>query len=131
MICASLHSSVPGRFQSVSSTTGQRELIHFRHTTPFANGAAALRGSAHNTVMTPQVKGRLASSSIKGRRGGCSRTFRRFCDKKGPEVTGVHPTHWNGTFPQQNSVQILCAVVRADVRVALIVSENHFYSVND
>lgn len=59
---------VTGHFQSVSSTTGHTQLIHFLRTTPLPNGVAAPRGPVHNAVMTPRVKGRLASSSIKAER---------------------------------------------------------------
>lgn len=40
----------------------------------------------------PQVKGRLASSSIKGK--DCNCTMHRLCEKKGPAVTGIYGIYW-------------------------------------
>lgn len=72
----------------VSGTISHTKLIHFLRTTPLPNGVAALRGPGAQCGNDLRVKGRLVSSSIKGK--DCNCTMRRLSEKKGPAVTRTY-----------------------------------------
>lgn len=60
------------------------KIIHFLRTTLLPNGAAALRGPAHNALMTSGSKVVWPVSQL--RRKDCSCTMHRCCEAKGPEA---------------------------------------------
>lgn len=74
--------------QLVSSTIGHTKLIHFLRTTPLPNGEGCSPRPGAQCGNDPQVKGRLASSSIKGK--DCTCTMRRLYEEKRPAVTGIY-----------------------------------------
>lgn len=75
-------------FPVVSGTISHTKLIHFLRTTPLPNGVAALRGPGAQCGNDLRVKGRLVSSSIKGK--DCNCTMHRLSEKKGPAVTRIY-----------------------------------------
>lgn len=74
--------------QLVSSSTGHTKLIHFLRTTPLPNGEGCSPRPGAQCGNDPQVKGRLASSSIKGK--DCTCTMHRLYEEKRPAVTSIY-----------------------------------------
>lgn len=90
LLAVSLWVYATGHSHSVSSCTGYTKLINFLRTTPPLPkwcGCSPRPGAQCGN--DPQVKGRLASSSIKGK--DCNCTMRRLCEEKGePAVTKIY-----------------------------------------
>lgn len=91
LMAISLWVYATGHSHSVSSCTGYTKLINFLRTTPPLLpkwcGCSLRPGAQCGNDL--QVKGRLASSSIKGK--DCNCTMRRLCEEKGePAVTKIY-----------------------------------------
>lgn len=79
---------VTAHFQLISSTTGHTKLINFLLTTPFPKWCGCSPRPGAQCGNDPRSK--VAWPVPQLRQKDCSCTIHRFCDKKGPAVTGIY-----------------------------------------